>query len=70
MNMDVDCFQDGGSRIDTSYQTSRDLNITWSVNDPESDIKYCEWALGKYFTYCWCIALNELLLMIRTHNLL
>ena len=32
------------------YQTSRTLEIKWSVKDPESDVKYCEWAVGKNVT--------------------
>ena len=34
-----------------SYQTSRTLEIKWSVEDPESCVKYCEWAVGKNVTY-------------------
>ena len=34
-----------------SYQTSRTLEIKWSVKDPESGVKYCEWAVGKNVTY-------------------
>ena len=34
-----------------SYQTSRTLQIKWSVKDPESGVKYCEWAIGKRVTY-------------------
>ena len=34
-----------------SYQTSRTLQIKWSVKDPESGVKYCEWAVGKNVTY-------------------
>ena len=33
-----------------SYQTSRTLEIKWSVKDPESGVKYCEWAIGKDIT--------------------
>ncbi|KAK2183533.1 hypothetical protein NP493_308g03123 [Ridgeia piscesae] len=44
---DLCCLVDGGSEKDISSQTARNLSITWSVRDAESDIKYCEWALGK-----------------------
>ncbi|KAK2161993.1 hypothetical protein NP493_1549g00025 [Ridgeia piscesae] len=41
------CLIDGDSGKDVSYQTSRTLEIKWSVKDPESGVKYCEWAVGK-----------------------
>ncbi|KAI0223319.1 hypothetical protein LSAT2_025465, partial [Lamellibrachia satsuma] len=36
---------DGSNGV--SYQTSRVVNITWSVTDPESHVSHCEWAAGK-----------------------
>ena len=40
-------FQNDGRGKEVSYQTSRVVNITWSVVDRESNVKFCEWAVGK-----------------------
>ena len=48
-------FQNDGHDKEVSFQTSQVVNITWSVVDRESNVKYCEWAVGEDMTFlCYC----------------
>jgi len=39
------------SGVDVDGQTSNVISSNWEVTDPDSNIDFCEWSIGKSYFY-------------------
>lgn len=43
------------SGVDVDGQTSNVISSNWEVTDPDSNIDFCEWSIGKSYFYWYII---------------
>jgi hypothetical protein len=49
------------SGVDVDGQTSNVISSNWEVTDPDSNIDFCEWSIGKsYYKYTLLMKKNHM----------